>query len=105
MNPKIHLRVIFMTIYSYLALKYACEQRLRLFSHPYLCKSAQNLCNNLAFYSNYAQNVGSVYKNGPKFVFMTRSKFWSFPHCYASQNTPKTPLNSCGLKMASKSTP
>ena len=68
MYPKIHLRVIFMTIYSYLALKYTCEQRLRLFSHPYLCKSAENLCNNLAFYSNYAQNVGSVYKNGPKFV-------------------------------------
>ena len=37
--------------------------------------------------------------------FMPKSEFWSFPHCYAAQNTPKSPLNVRGLKMASKFTP
>ena len=38
-------------------------------------------------------------------LFIPRSIFWSFPHCYAAQNTPKSPLNAHGLKMASKFTP
>ena len=74
MYPKIHLRVIVLTIYIDLALKYGCEWRLRLFSLPDLWKSSQNLYNKLAFCCNYVQNVGLVDKTGPK--FFVHAKVW-----------------------------
>ena len=37
--------------------------------------------------------------------FMPMYEFWSFPRCYAAQNTQKSPLNAHVLKMASKFTP